>query len=611
MGQSFQRGAIMIENTLKFSDTGQLRIKGYAADMVRYTIENQLLDEALWKRFVEQFRSHTDGVNEWKGEFWGKMMRGGAITYRATKNGELYRVLTASVKDLLTTQETSGRISSYPANSEFHSWDMWSRKYVMLGLMYYLDICKSEALKSKINRALKRHADYILKHVGEGKKQKSIFTTSQVWGGLNSCSILEPFVKLYSLTGEKRYFDFATYIVNSGCCTDFNLIEACITKALYPYQFPHVKAYEMMSCLEGVLEYYRHTEEVKYLTAVKNFVDMVVETDYTIIGCSGCTHELFDHSSKMQTEPPVEEVMQETCVTVTFMKLCAKLLAVTGEVKYAAYIEQSGYNALFGAVNNENQVMSAPKWTKEQGKTTEGILPFDSYSPLFLDRRGKSIGGYQQMADGHIYGCCACIGSAGTGIFALFGVMKSADGYNVHLYNDLNYTSDEVSIALRANPFGQGGAKIKVEGANKRFTLRLRIPAWAEDFTVRVNGEEIISVPHNGYFVLDRVWGSDKIEIGYTMPTVMHLKNGKIAFTRGPVVLCRDSRLDDITQPVSIAVEAGKRVRARLARNGIFKSNMLVKVSTREGEIALCDYAQAGKNFTGGQGLITVWQEVK
>ena len=520
----------MIENELKIAGVGQYRVKGYAADTVRFTVEHQLLNENTWRLFVDQFRYHTDGVNEWKGEFWGKMMRGGAITYRATGNPKLYRILTGTVRDLLTTQEKSGRISSYPVEGEFNYWDMWCRKYVMLGLMYYLEICKSDALKNKIIRALKRHADYIVKRVGPGKKQKGILKTAQAWGGLNSCSILEPFVKLYALTNEKRYFDFATYIVNIGCCADFNLIETCITKALYPYQFPHVKAYEMMSCLEGVLEYYRHTGEEKYLVAVKNFVEMVAATDYTIIGCSGCKHELFDNSTRMQTEPAKEEIMQETCVTVTFMKLCLRLLALTGDLSYAEYIERSGYNAMLGAVNMEMQMMQTPKWAAEMGRAAEALLPFDSYSPLFMDRRGKRIGGYQQLADGTVYGCCACIGSAGTGIFALFGIMENRDGYLINLYNDGDYKAvrggKEVAISVRANVYRRAGAKLKIEGNGEKFKLALRVPGWAEKFSVMLNGAPVSVIEENGCVTVERNWGTDEIKIDFKMPVKMHVMSG-------------------------------------------------------------------------------------
>ena len=45
--------------------------------------------------------------------------------------------------------------------------------------------------------------------------------------------------------------------------------------------------------------------------------------------------------------------MQETCVTVTWIKLCYQLLRITGDSVYADEIEKSVYNALYGAVNTE------------------------------------------------------------------------------------------------------------------------------------------------------------------------------------------------------------------------------------------------------------------
>ena len=73
---------------------------------------------------------------------------------------------------------------------------------------------------------MKRHADYIVGRIGDEKEGKiEINTATDHWGGLNSSSILEPFVRLYNLTGEKRYLDFADYIVSRGGCTEMNLFE--------------------------------------------------------------------------------------------------------------------------------------------------------------------------------------------------------------------------------------------------------------------------------------------------------------------------------------------------------------------------------------------------
>ena len=64
------------------------------------------------------------------------MMRGACFTLASLPAGEetdeLYAVLEITVRDLLTTQDGLGRISTYSAEKEFRGWDLWGRKYVML-----------------------------------------------------------------------------------------------------------------------------------------------------------------------------------------------------------------------------------------------------------------------------------------------------------------------------------------------------------------------------------------------------------------------------------------------------------------------------------------------
>ena len=610
----------MINSRILFPNAGEIKLGGYGGKIIDYTIERQLTDVDTWMLLVDQFRLREDSINGgWRGEYWGKMMRGASLTYRATKNEKLYTVLKETVLDMLTTQDENGRFSSYTQQIEFKDWDMWARKYVMLGMMYFLDICKSSELKRRIVRALCKHADYIIKHVGEGKGKMSIFDTSVPVGSMNSCSILEPFVKLYSLTGKEKYLDFATYLINTGLCNGADLIDLALKKELYPFQYPHTKAYEMMSCFEGVLEYYKVVGNPDHLLAVESFVEMLMASDYTLIGGSGCKHEFFDNSSLTQTEPATMEVMQETCVTVTLMKLCAKLLSFTGNAKYADYIEKSGLNAMYGAVNNENQKMTRTfvrTWL-EGGRVVildeHEAFPFDSYSPLFNDRRGVRCGGVQLLQNGRCYGCCVCIGSAGTAIMGLFAVMKDDRGIYVNLYNDCRFNTEvlgkKASLVMRSNPYDPSGAKITVKGNGQSFRVSLRVPSWTEDFTVLVNGEEQSPVISDGYFIIERVWNDDKIEVKVKAPVKMRVVNGKIAFTKGPITLASDARFRDVSSPISINARDGRSVRARRVKNTVFNSNVAYEIKTSEGSIVLCDYSQAGKNFDDEISGLTVWHE--
>lgn len=137
----------IIANKLNSVLPGELNVSGYTGELVNYTIKKQLTDDETWKIFVDQFRLFSDRDKCWRGEYWGKMMRGGVLTYEATKNPELYSSLTKTVEDLLSAADENGRISTYPPDNELIGWDMWVRKYVMLGLIYYCGICEDKQFK--------------------------------------------------------------------------------------------------------------------------------------------------------------------------------------------------------------------------------------------------------------------------------------------------------------------------------------------------------------------------------------------------------------------------------------------------------------------------------
>jgi len=192
------------KNTDTFFPFGGARLSygGIADRMARWVEEHQLLDASLWQLFVDQFRGcPDDGDAGWRCEYWGKMMRGGALTYQYTRSPALYRTLTDTVLDMLSAQDPLGRFSTYSVGAEFDGWDLWGRKYILLGMLHYHEICRDEGLRALIVEACRRHADYIIARIGPGEGQKNITAASRHWGGINSSSILEPMMRLYGETG--------------------------------------------------------------------------------------------------------------------------------------------------------------------------------------------------------------------------------------------------------------------------------------------------------------------------------------------------------------------------------------------------------------------------
>ena len=184
----------------------EYRYDGFIHKAYKFIEEFQLLRPEMWARFVNQFREEdADYEGGWRGEYWGKCVRGAAFVYQYTKNPELYNILRQTVTDMIESarENEGGRISSYAKSHEFCHWDVWSRKYVLLGMQYFYEICGEEALRERILLSMKTQADCIIRFIGkESEGKKRIVHATHHWRGLNSSSLLEPIVRLYSLTGE-------------------------------------------------------------------------------------------------------------------------------------------------------------------------------------------------------------------------------------------------------------------------------------------------------------------------------------------------------------------------------------------------------------------------
>ncbi|MBR4419999.1 MAG: glycoside hydrolase family 127 protein, partial [Clostridia bacterium] len=462
------------------------------------------------------------------------MLRGGCLTYMYSADETLYNALTFAVKELLKTTDKLGRISTYSLNTEFCGWDLWSRKYVLSGLQHFYSICKDVKLKKQVMLAMEQNADYICENIGEGKK--NICDTSNIWGGLNSCTILEPFVELYKLTSKEKYLKFAEYIIKSGGCRYGNMFESASKIGCYPKQYPTTKAYETMSLFEGLLAYYEVKKNPKDIELVKKFVEDAFLTERSVIGGLSGKGELFDGFYESQTEKQ-SIIVQETCVTVTWIRLLARLYLNTGDVKYIERIERSGLNALWGSLNvNDNKCYSSVV-----GKYV-APMPFDSYSPLVYDNRGKEIGGFKLMEGAKSYGCCACIGSAGVALIPLLSTIKDDKGIILNYYFNGNINTKtplgkELKIQIISDYPANGKIKVLVScESEEKFIIKIRKPSWAEN--PMVNGVDYTE--ENGYFILEKEWKENEILLDFKMTLKKEELNGKTAFSYGPLVLALD-----------------------------------------------------------------------
>lgn len=576
--------------------------------------ERQIMDRQLWADFVNQFRvridengnkiyADEDGSGGWRGEFWGKVMMGAIELYDQTKNEELYAILEETVRDILTTQDEDGRIASYgrlsedPTCLEFAGWDVWCRKHVFLGMQYFYNICRDEALKAELIRSMLAQLDYIMQYVGDGDGKMAITDTSTKFGGLPSSTILIPVIRLYEMTGEQRVMDFATHIVNCGGSNIRNQIDCAIENTSLPYTWGANKGYELTNFFEGVLHYYLLTGITKYRIAAVNYAYDLLESEIVITGGAGYNSEEFNHSVVEQANPTNVTVNLETCVTTAVLDFFYNIYKVTGDTVFMDTIERMLYNQVIGYMDFDGCYEHA----------------FTSYFNLMFATRPTSAAGGMHMVE-RDYGCCIAFGAKGVGIFHKLQYMNAKDALTVNLYlagtcSMLTPGGNRVSFTTETNYPYANTIKMTVETeAEEQFALKLRIPAWSESTTVSVNGKAI-SVDAGGYATLMRTWKSgDEILLNLDMNPRLYWGSAEcanehakenVAVEWGPLVLARDARLgEDIYQTVHIKTDESGRVVLTPSMTADFDTIAEFAVELTDGSlIHMVDYGSAGKTY--------------
>lgn len=517
--------AQVVSDQLTTIPQDQLHLDGFVGGKTDLIINNRVKSQD-YDYLVEPFRHKTE-THMWQSEFWGKWMLGAVASWEYTHDPELMEMMDQAVIKLLETQLPDGYIGNYPPEHQLTNWDIWGRKYSMLGLLRYHDITgNKKALKGARNLA-----GHLLTQLGPGKT--NIIETGN-YHGMASSSILEPIMLLYNKTRKDEYLEFAKYIVHQWETPDGPQLMGKAFKGVdVADRFPHPqrwfspengqKAYEMMSCYEGLLELYRVTGEPDYLKAVEMTVENIMEEEINIAG-SGTSFECWYHGREKQTLPTFHTM--ETCVVTTWLKLNHSLLRLTGKSQYADNIELTYYNALLAS-------------TKHDG--TEITM----YSPL-LGHRGP--GERQCNMD---INCCSANGPRGYSMMPRFAVMTASDGIYLNMYGESKATAtlpgNEVLLEQNTEYPLHGEVSININPATaETFTISLRIPQWSEQTSIHVNGENIDGIIPGTYKQITRKWNKgDKIELQLDMRGRLVRQDNHVAIVRGPIVLARDSRFGD------------------------------------------------------------------
>lgn len=586
--------APVVEPTIpdQLSPASTVSIDGYVGGKFDASYNNRIMAQDI-NRLVEPFTT-KDEHHCWQGEFWGKWFTSAVLAYQYNPTHELAEKLKHAVYALMETQTSEGYIGNYAPESRLQAWDIWGRKYCLLGLIAYYDISNDK----KVLDAATKQADFLMKEL---KEKDALIVKMGNHRGMAASSVLEPICQLYTRTGDKKYLNFAEEIVRQWETPEGPQL---ISKANVPVgkRFPKPdsqnwygwdqgqKAYEMMSCYEGLLELYRITGKQSYREAAEQTWQSIQDSEINIAG-SGSAMEAWFSGKDLQTAPVAH--YQETCVTVTWLKFNQQMLRLTGEAKYAEAIERTFYNALLGSMRPDGS-----DWAK--------------YTPL----HGQRLEGSEQCGMG--LNCCNASGPRGLFAVPSSVVMNSSHGLFVNFYMEGSYTLEtpkgkKATLYQRTDYPRTGHIEIELDlQQEEEMEISLRIPEWCNRSTIRAGGATITNATPGEYFMIDRKWKKgDKIEIDFEMEGkihTMHSQPSYIAITRGPIILARDERLEGpgleaILTPVveenntiNLTVKDQDNDNFWMTFSARFTPESYTEGGAEPVETELCDYASAGNS---------------
>jgi uncharacterized protein len=487
---------------------GQVHLTGWLGQRVDANIANRLMKVNLDER-LRPFEKPSESGG-WSGEHIGKWLHAASLSWQYNRDPALRKRLDDAAARLIAAQAPDGYLGTYAPQHRWEGWDVWTHKYNLIGLLAYYDISGD----SKALAAARKIGDLLIATFGEGKRD---IIRSGEHVGMAATSVLEPVVLLYRATKDPRYLEFARYITRSYDQPNGPKIVRSLTSTKSVIKTANGKAYEMMSNLVGLSELYRATGDAALLQACVNAYDDIVANQMYIAGGTSLG-EHFQQPHHLPNTGPVSE----NCAQVTWLQLCAELLRITGEARYADTLERIVYNHLLASQKPSGE--SLCYFTPLAGKK-----PFDA---------GMN--------------CCTSSGPRGIALAPTLIYATAPKTLFVNFYETSTAELRVDGVKMKVGQFTrypQHGAVLVSLDTEKPTSLDLclRIPAWCKSYSIEVNSKKLQPTAAPGtYLRISRQWQSgDLVALNFSMPAELvkgtHTNAGMVAVQRGPLVLAFDA----------------------------------------------------------------------
>ncbi len=481
----------------------QAELSGEIGRRINDLVYRNYMELDLGRTFIEPFQSRpfTDGMH-YVGV--GKVIDAGSLFAAYTGDPQVNERTSRLIGEIIKTRDTDGYVGTFKPEPEafqnHRNWVLHEQEYLLLGLTRNWLVTGNE----KSLQYARELADYVITTFSKDAKPEEVCTAG----------LPEAFLVLYRCTGDARYLTFAAEIRHGNGVSEVKCASLRDWKQTFDTRPAHV--YVMLARCYAQTELYRYEGQASLLEMSAYMRHELLRTGggLNVVG-SASDGEYFSYTQNGAG------TIGESCVTAYLLRWLDSLMRLDGDLRYGDLMERTVYNALFAAQD-------------PAGRHIRYFTPFTGPRTYFGQDGFCCPGNFRRIVaelPQMVYYRCAD-GIAVNLFTASKMTVALTQGTSVTLVQETDYPNSG-QVIFRVTPSKEAA-----------FVLRLRIPRWCRNATVKINNEASVSLSTDATeHELSRVWKSgDSVVLDLPMSWRLvrgrKLQEGKVALMRGPVVYC-------------------------------------------------------------------------
>lgn len=462
---------------------------------------------------ARQNTSNQDGVNWWNGETEGNWRTGYIMMAYLSEDAQSMKEADEYVRHILASQDADGYLGVFAPDLRYkRQGELWTQACLLRGLLAYAELTSNQ----DVMRAVIRAADHTVGVLGPGKAPIP-------WGENHDLMIVDVLERLFDLTGDVKYGDFALWLYrawskaqsssDTSLASLLNRNSGWVDHGVHTYETIRVPLWlSMTSRQEDIGRAYRNA--------------IYKLNRYTEPGGSAVSEEWI---KDLSPDPTFTEY--EYCATKEIQYTLESALQKTGQAALGDRIERVWFNDAQGSRLPDGRAISY--LTNDNRLRCDGVTP-DGVKP---EKRNKFSPAHTDVA--------VCCNPNATQVAALYvrGMwMRHQDGgLAALLYGPcaVSTTIGNVRVHVEEKTQYPFEHEVRIDIQPEReveFPLYLRDPGWSRGTTVRCTGAAISR--KGEYWVLRKKWKIGDVAHITFAPSVQEAFaiNGEVALQYGPLL---------------------------------------------------------------------------